>query len=281
MSKNDKPVNVDSVKNENNHVLTIKTVSIQPIRNLTTALKDILTDATITFTKEGMRIINFDKTHTMLVSVVLHANKFEMYRCVPDKIVVCTNTMHFFKLISTLSNDDTLTMYIDKEDYQDGIVSYLGMEFDNRNVGQTYDYKLRLIEPDTEELVIPDVEYSTIINLPTADFQKIVRDLNALTDRVEIKSVGDDLIFSCMGTFAKTKFKRSESDHHMDFIVKPDPSVIIQGEFSVKSLNNFIKCTPLCSHLEMYLGNDLPLIVKYDVASLGEIKLCLAPLPPS
>jgi len=125
------------------------------------------------------------------------------------------------------------------------------------------------------------VEYSTIINLPTADFQKIVRDLNALTDRVEIKSVGDDLIFSCMGTFAKTKFKRSESDHHMDFIVKPDPSVIIQGEFSVKSLNNFIKCTPLCSHLEMYLGNDLPLIVKYDVASLGEIKLCLAPLPPT
>jgi len=95
MNKANKQVNVDSVKNENNHVLTIKTVSIQPIRNLTTALKDILTDATITFTKEGMRIINFDKTHTMLVSVVLHANKFEMYRCVPDKIVVCTNTMHF------------------------------------------------------------------------------------------------------------------------------------------------------------------------------------------
>jgi proliferating cell nuclear antigen len=172
-------------------------------------------------------------------------------------------------------------MYIDKEDYQDGIVSYLGMEFDNKNVGQTYDYKLRLIEPDTEELVIPDVEYSTIINLPTADFQKIVRDLNALTDRVEIKSVGDDLIFSYMGTFAKTKFKRSETDRHLDFIVKPDPSVVVQGEFSVKSLNNFIKCTPLCTHLEMYLGNDLPLIVKYDVASLGEIKLCLAPLPPN
>ena len=29
----------------------------------------------------------------------------------------------------------------------------------------------------------------------------------------------------------------------------------------------------------MYLENDLPLVVKYSVASLGEIKLCLAPLP--
>jgi hypothetical protein len=31
----------------------------------------------------------------------------------------------------------------------------------------------------------------------------------------------------------------------------------------------------------MYLENDLPLVVKYYVASLGEIKLCLCPLPSS
>ena len=31
----------------------------------------------------------------------------------------------------------------------------------------------------------------------------------------------------------------------------------------------------------MLLENDLPLVVKYAVASLGEIKLCLAPLPSS
>ena len=45
--------------NEANNVLTIKTVQIQPIRNMITAVKDILTDATITFTKDGMKIINF------------------------------------------------------------------------------------------------------------------------------------------------------------------------------------------------------------------------------
>jgi proliferating cell nuclear antigen len=65
----------------------------------------------------------------------------------------------------------------------------------------------------------------------------------------------------------------------MEFINKPDASVVVQGEFSLKSLSHFIKCTPLCSQLELYLGNDLPLIVKYDVASLGEIRMCLADLP--
>ena len=108
--------------NEENNVLTIKTVQIQPIRNMITAIKDVLTDATITFTKDGMEIINFDKTHTILVNVILNSHKFEQYVCHPDKIIVCANTLHLFKVISTMSNDDTLSMYIDKADYHDGIV---------------------------------------------------------------------------------------------------------------------------------------------------------------
>lgn len=267
--------------NEANNVLTIKTVQIQPIRNMITAIKDILTDATMTFTKDGLKIINFDKTHTILVNVVLNAHKFEQYTCIPDKIIVCANTLHLFKVISTISNDDTLSMYIENADYHDGIVSHLGLQYDNGDIKQCYSQKLRLIEPDTEELVVPDVEYSTVINLPTSDFQKIIRDLNGISDRIEIKSVGNDLIFSCEGNFASSKIYRSESDGYMEFIQKSNAATIIQGEFSLKSLSHFIKCTPLCSHLEMYLGNDLPLIVKYDVASLGEIKLCLAPLPPA
>jgi proliferating cell nuclear antigen len=130
-------------------------------------------------------------------------------------------------------------------------------------------------------VIVRNYEYSTVINLPTSDFQKIIRDLNGISDRIEIKSVGTDLIFSCEGSFASSRIFRSESDGNMNFLQKSDPSVIIQGEFSLKSLSHFIKCTPLCSHLEMYLGNDLPLIIKYDVASLGEIRMCLAGLPPA
>ena len=237
--------------NEANNVLTIKTVQIQPIRNMITAVKDILTDATITFTKDGMKIINFDKTHTILVNVALHSNKFEYYKCEPEKIIVCANTLHLFKVISTMSNDDTLSMYIDKDDYHEGIVSHLGLQYDNGDIKQCYSQKLRLIEPDMEELVVPDVEYSTIINLPTSDFQKIVRDLNGISDRIEIKSVGNDLVFSCDGNFASSKIYRTQSDGNMEFLQKTDASVIIQGEFSLKSLSHFIKCTPSVSYTHL------------------------------
>src|SRR6056300_1736691 len=177
--------------NEENNVLTIKSVQIQPIRNMITAIKDILTDATITFTKDGMKIINFDKTHTILVNVALHSDKFEHFDCKPEKIIICANTLHLFKVISTMSNDDTLSIYIDRADYHDGIVSHLGLQYDNGDIKQCYNQKLRLIEPDMEEMNVPDVTYSTVINMPSSDFQKIVRDLNGISDRIEIKSAGN------------------------------------------------------------------------------------------
>jgi proliferating cell nuclear antigen len=130
-------------------------------------------------------------------------------------------------------------------------------------------------------LQYPDVKFSSIINLPSVDFQKIIRDLSCISDKLEIKSVGNELIFKCSGQFASAEIHRTESDGSMGFITKQDISKIIQGEFSLKNLGYFIKCTNLCPQIEVYLENDLPLVVKYNVASLGSIRMCLAPLPSS
>ena len=45
--------------------------------------------------------------------------------------------------------------------------------------------------------------------------------------------------------------------------------------FSLKYLCLFTKCTNLCNLLHMYIKNDYPLVIKYDIANLGHIKLCL------
>ena len=62
---------------ESNNVLTIKTVQIAPFRTLMTALKDILLETNITFKKDGIRIINMDKSHTMLAHLFLAVENFE------------------------------------------------------------------------------------------------------------------------------------------------------------------------------------------------------------
>jgi proliferating cell nuclear antigen len=270
-----------TIPTDDNNVLTIKTVQIAPFRTLMTALKDILLETNITFEPDGIRIINMDKSHTILAHLHLAAQNFEYYKCNKEKIIIGVNMFHLFKLINCIDNDDTLTIYIENSDYVDGIVSHLALKFENGEIKQCKTQKLRLIEPEPEELQYPDVKFSSIINLPSADFQKIIRDLSCISDKLEIKSVGNELIFKCSGQFASAEIHRTESDGSMGFILKQDSSKIIQGEFSLKNLGYFIKCTNLCQQIEVYLENNLPLVVKYDVASLGSIKLCLANLPLS
>ena len=278
------------MSNNSKYVLEMKTVQIAPVRTLMTALKDILLETNIIFNQEytdssgkvipaGIRVINMDKSHTILAHLFLDALKFEHFYCKYPKIVIGVNMLHLFKLINTIDNDDTLTIYIEEKDYSDGIVEYLGLKFENGDIKQSKIQKLKLIEPDEEELDMPSVKFSSIINLPSTDFQKIIRDLSNISERLEIKSVGNELVFSCTGPFASCKISRSESDGITEFVKKCDDTSVIQGEFSLKNLSYFIKCTNLCNYIEMYLENDLPLVVKYNVASLGEVKLCVAPLP--
>ena len=270
----------DLFKEDN--VLTIKTVQVAPFRILMTALKEILVETNIVFQEDGIKITSMDKSQTILVYLSLDALKFQQFECKQKKIVIGVNIPHLYKLINQMDNDETLTMYIEKANYTDGIVSYLGLKYENGNIKQCKTYKLKLIEPDLEETEYPNVNFSSIINLPSSDFQKIIRDLTAISEKIEIKSVGNELIFkSSGGQFAEVIINRAESNDSLEFSLKPDSSKIIQGEFSLKNLGYFIKCTNLCPQIELYLENDLPLVIKYNVADLGEIKLCLSPLPSS
>ena len=88
----------------NDNILEIQTVQISPFRTLMAAMKDILLETNITFTKDGIKIINMDKSHTILVHLFLKSTNFESFKCNMDKIVIGVNMIHLFKLINTIYN---------------------------------------------------------------------------------------------------------------------------------------------------------------------------------
>ena len=85
---------------------------------------------------------------------------------------------------------------------------------------------------------------------------------------MEIKTVGNELIFRCKGPFATCEVRRSGSEGAMDFIHQQNTEKVIQGEFSLKNLIILLSA-PIYGSIEMYLENDLPFVVRYSVASLG------------
>ena len=227
----------------NNYVLEMKTVQISPMRTLMTALKDILLETNITFKPDGIRIINMDKSHTILAHLFLDATKFEYYYCKYPRIIVGVNMFHLFKLINTIDNDDTLTIYIENNDYYDGIVSFLGLKFENGDIKQCKTQKLRLIEPDTDEFEEPDVHFSSVINLPSSDFQKIIRDLSCISERLEIKSVGNELIFDAQGISFKSiiEYMQVFKEQQCLFKIQPKSTSYIIGSSSAHTKGEVIQ----------------------------------------
>jgi proliferating cell nuclear antigen len=156
-------------------------------------------------------------------------------------------------------------------------MNHIGIKIENGEKNTKTTYKLDLLDLDNNKIHIEPAEFNSVITLLSSDFQKITRDMFNLAEFVEIKNISNQLIFTCKGEFCQQETVISDSESGTTTISSKDSAEIVQGIYNLKYLVLFTKCTNLCNTVELYLKNDYPLIVKYSVASLGEIKLCLAP----
>jgi len=252
-------------------IMELKTVQTGAFKTLSEALKEILTDANIEFTDSAMKIITMDPTQTILVHLKLEKNNFEYYHC-KHKIVIGINMSNFFKLIRTLTNNDALTLYI-----EEGNVNFLGIRIENGEKNTLTNFYLNLIEVDESTYQIPPAQFESIITMPSNEFNKICRDMINLSEIIEIKSVGNQVIFSCKGEFASQETIIGETSNGLNFVKSSTEDNIIQGYYNLKHLVLFTKCTNLCNSIEMYMKNNFPIVIKFSVGSLGSLKLALAP----
>jgi proliferating cell nuclear antigen len=260
--------------NANGNLFEIRTVQAGAFRTLIEALKEILTEANLEFDSTGIKVMSVDETHTVLVYLRLHADRFETYYC-PATHILGVNMIYFFKLIKTMANNDSLTLYLPANN-----TNKLGIRMENAEKSTVTNYFLKLFDTNVDDIKVPAINFSNIIHMPSLELQKTCRDMNQLGEKldVEITSSGSDLIFRCEGDFAEQETVMSENSTTMKVQKSGGSNEVIQGMFQLKHLVLFTKCTSLCPSIEMYLKNNYPLILKYTVANLGDVKLVLAPI---
>jgi proliferating cell nuclear antigen len=263
---------------ESKYRLEMRTVQSSAFKVLVEAMKDLLTDTPIEFDKTGMKIISMDNSHVVLVHLKLEADKFEYYHCNckkddadtdnNGKIVIGVNMLNLYKLIRSINSNDILTLFIDNDD-----INHLGIKIENSEKNTKTTYRLNLLDLDSPSIHIEPASFESVITLPSIDFQKLCRDMKNIADFVEIKNIKSQLMFSCKGDFCSQETVIADTDTGGG--TSPGTE-IVQGIFNLEYLVFFTKCTNLCNTVELHLKNDYPLLIKYTVASLGEIKLVLA-----
>jgi len=262
-------------------IIDIRTVQAVPFKTMIEALKEILVDINIEFSEEGLKIMEIDATQSVLVHLKLEANQFQVYNC-NKRIIIGVSVINLFKLIKTITNNDILQLYIEENDE-----NILNICIENSEKKYYTKYQLNLLEIDYNEYEFPSKKFECQIILPSQCLQKICRDMGNLSDIVEVQVINNSLVFKCEGDYAKqeTIFKETEkktdtkSNIHDNIIFKENENKvdIIQGYYSLKHLISFTKCTNLCQSLEIYINNNYPLIIVYDIGNMGKLTLCLSP----
>ena len=240
--------------------MRLVTIQASAFKSTFEVLKDILNDVNIYFRPQGMYIVTLDTARTSLIDMFLAADNFEEYSCEHEEIIAGINISNTFKLLKTITNNDVLTIEINSKECMD-------IEITSEAKKTSTKFQLKLLDINESRIEVPDVTMTSVTTLPSADFQRLCRDMSNIGTDIQITRIGQELRLKCEGDFANQETS----------IECPEESQEITGLYSLRYLNIFTKATSMCSSVQIMQedGNRF-LILKYNVADLGELKFYLA-----
>lgn len=239
--------------------MKLVTIQAAAIKAIFEVLKDILNDVNIYFQPDGMYIVTLDTARTSLIDMYLAADNFEEYHC-EQEIIAGINISNTFKLLKTITNNDVLRLEINSKEHMD-------IEIVSEARKTTTHFQLKLLDINESRIEVPQVTMTCNTILPSADFQRLCRDMANIGNDIEITRSGHDFKLRCDGDFASQE----------TCIKCPEESPEISGLYSLRYLNIFTKATSMCASVQIMQeeGNRF-LILKYNVADLGDLKFYLA-----
>ena len=253
--------------NKSDIIFTFKTVQTNAVRVLFESLKNILSDVNFKADSTGLKLTAVDGTTTAIVNLFLNAERFEEYICLKS-INIGINLASVFKILKGIKNTDTISFTILHSDSNNILLT--SQNSDKRAVIRS---KIKLLDMDEKIYNIPDIHFDSYMTMPSSDFQTYISDLSNISSEIQIKSNSNNMTMTAKGDFAEQSITINETNENI-----PNDSNEQSGVFNIKYIQLFTKSTNLCGTVEIYLKSQYPLTILYNVANLGVLKYCLAPV---
>jgi proliferating cell nuclear antigen len=276
--------------NMENVMLEITTCQTNSFKLISEALKEALKDINIKFSKAiegvedsgGLSIVAYNPRSAVLIKVKIPAKSFDKFYINPpngqNDIQIGVNMKSFNTLMKTARNQDNISLMLNDDDK-----NHLTFIFENGESKIRSRYNLKLLELEDEGIHLPTTQFPFKIIIQSDDFHKIIRDASALSDKLNIKFINtkeitNTIIFSSEGDFANSEITLTDDTEGVQIIknMEEDAEIVVKGSYPLANLSLFSKCQTLCGCVELYLKNNFPLIIKYQVANLGHVLLVLS-----
>merc|ERR1712038_272875 len=237
------------------------------------AMKDFCKDVNFDCSEKGLQVQSMDSSHVALVSLLLRESAFSEFKC-DRPTSLGMNVDSLSKILKMCGPADSL-----KVRWQNDADS-VSFQCETGEEDRISEFDLKLMQIESEHMEIPEQQYRVTAKMPSAEFQKICRDLKEFGETMQIKANKEGITLSVQGDVGSgnvlLKPRESEKPEEKVALTVHEP---VAATFALRYLVNFAKAAPLCGTVELGLGPDAPLLVKYDLekSDNGFMQFYLAP----
>merc|ERR1712125_227384 len=237
------------------------------------AMKDLCEEVNFDCSEEGLQVQSMDSSHVALVSLMLRESAFADFKC-DRPTSLGMNIECLAKIFKMCGPNDSLKLA-----YQND-ADTLNFQCESSDDDRIADFDLKLMQIESEHMEIPEQHYKVVARLPSGEFQKICKDLKEFGETMQMSASKEGIKFSVQGDVGSgnvmLKPRESEKPEEKVTLTVHEP---VTATFALRYLVNFAKAAPLCGVVELGLGPDAPLLVKYELESAdnGHMQFYLAP----
>jgi proliferating cell nuclear antigen len=242
-------------------VFSAKTSGSDEWKAILSAISTLVEEATFEATAEGITFRGMDPSHVALIDISWPNSAFAKYECDGD--------MKFGVRI------DEFSKLIKRAEKNDGIEISLSENMLLISIGKNKQYKMRLIESSATDTPLPKIPYDTKIGLATLLFDKILGDVQVVSDYLTIKTTASKSEFSGRGDSGEVLISLQKQQDELSEISVKEESI---GTYSLEYLNPIVKAVGSASEsIICEYSSAKPLRIEFKVANMGRIHFYLAP----
>lgn len=230
--------------------------------------------------QSGITITEVDPSHAMVIRLLLEKTSFQIFEVSDTEFVVGVSIKELARLVKNATNKDTITFTMDRTEPEIlRIVVY--NDFNKSCV--THHLKTLLLPYD--KISIPHREADRVINLPSADFARYIKDFASqrlveleVKDHVFYIRVRTDLCMSQAEVRAKTNQRGERVGNGSTCIgIGRKGQLDVCQKFATKFLMSIAKGANLDDQVTIYLSNGEAAMVRYNISIIGSLVYVLAP----
>ena len=243
-------------------VFSAKTSGSEEWKAVISAISTLVEEATFEATVEGISFRGMDPSHVALIDISWPNTAFEKYECDGD-IKFGVRIDEFSKLIKRADKSNAIEINISDDNML--LVT----------IGKNKKYKMRLIESSASDTPLPKIPYDTKLSLTSSSFDKVLGDVQVVSDYLTVDATELQAEFSGKGDSGEVNIVLEKSkDELTELGVKADSS----GTYSLEYLNPIVKAVgSSVETITCEFSSSKPLRIEFKVANIGRIHFYLAP----